>query len=369
MAKGPALGNRWSALEARRTYTLSDLLTGYDTMRRLTVAFLGLAVFAPEVLPAQDNPLEPKEWVVPWERTRPRDPHIDQSGRVWFVGQGGNYLAYLNPQSGEFKRYEIADGTHPHNVVVDERGGIWYTGNRNGRIVQLMPETGELKTIMMPDSIRDPHTMIWGKNGIAWFTAQQSHAVGRLDRNTGEVKIWRTGQRTRPYGIVMDPNDQPWFDLFGTNKIGTIDPKTLELKEFTLPEERARPRRIAVTSDGAVWYGDYSRGYLGRLDPKTGKVEEWQLPSGAGALPYAMTVDDQDRLWLAETGVQPNRLVAFDPKTRQFVANIPITSNGAERNTIRHMTFDRTNRKIWFGTDANTIGGVTVPVEMPKVIP
>ena len=65
--------------------------------------------------------------------------------------------------------------------------------------------------------------------------------------------------------------------------------------------------------------------------------------------------DDQDRLWLAETGVQPNRLVAFDPKTRQFVANIPIASNGAQRNTIRHMTFDRTNRKIWFGKRAQEI--------------
>jgi virginiamycin B lyase len=325
---------------------------------------------APAPAAAQDSPLDPREWNVPWDNTRPRDPVADQTGRVWFVGQRGNYVAYLDPRSGEFKRYEIAEGTNPHNIVVDERGGIWYTGNRNGRIVQLDPANGELKTIMMPDStIRDPHTMIWASNGVAWFTAQGAGAVGRLDRATGEVKIWRTGQRTRPYGIVVDANDRPWFDLFGTNKIGTIDPKTLEMKEYTIPEERARPRRIAVTTDGGVWWGDYARGMLGRLDPASGKIEEWALPSGARSLPYAMTVDDQDRLWLVETGVNPNKLVAFDAKTRQFVANIPIMSNGAERNTVRHMTFDKASRKIWFGTDAGTIGGVTVPVEIGKVVP
>ena len=340
-------------------------------MRRLTVALIGLAAYwAPAPAVAQDNPLEPKEFTVPWERTRPRDPVADQAGRVWFVGQAGNYVAYLDPKSGEFKRYSVADGTHPHNIVVDEQGGVWFTGNRNGRIVQLMPETGELKTVMMPDStIRDPHTMIWGKNGIAWFTAQQSNVVGRYDRNTGDLKTWQTGQRTRPYGIVMDSKDQPWFDLFGTNKIGTVDPKTMELKEFIIPDERARPRRIAVTSDDAVWWGDYSRGMIGRLDPATGKVEEWALPSGARSLPYAMTVDDRDRLWLAETGVNPNKLVAFDAKTRQFVASIDIPSNGAERNTIRHMTYDRASRKIWFGTDAGTIGSITVPLEINKVVP
>src|SRR5690554_1528109 len=59
-----------------------------------------------------------QEWPVPWEDTRPRDPYVDGQGRVWFVGQQGNYIAYLEPESGEFKRYEILEGTHPHNLIV-----------------------------------------------------------------------------------------------------------------------------------------------------------------------------------------------------------------------------------------------------------
>lgn len=337
-------------------------------MKALRVATLALLSAGPAM--AQDNPLEPKEFAVPWERTRPRDPIMDQAGRVWFVGQAGNYVAYLDPKTGEFKQYQIEQGTNPHNIVVDERGGVWFTGNRNSRIVQLNPETGDLKTYMMPDStVRDPHTMIWGKDGVAWFTAQGSQRIGRFDRKTGEIKLWRPSVTpSNPYGVVIDANGRPYFNLFQTNKIATIDPKTLEYKEFTLPDSTARARRIAVTSDGTVWFGDY-RGFLGHLNPKTGAYEEFPLPSGKGAGPYAMAQDDQDRVWLVEAAQQPNKLVAFDTKTKTWVANIPILSNGASRNTIRHMTYNKATRELWFGTDAGTIGKINVPRDIRKLTP
>src|SRR5215210_5156221 len=88
-------------------------------------------------------PLQVTEWTVPWEKSRPRDPYVDAHGRVWFVGQEGNYVAYLEPSSGKFKRYEIAKGTNPHNLVVDAAGRVWFSGNRNGTIGWLDAETGK----------------------------------------------------------------------------------------------------------------------------------------------------------------------------------------------------------------------------------
>jgi len=114
---------------------------------------------------------------------------------------------------------------------------------------------------------------------------------------------------------------------------------------------------MAITSDDRVWYVDYSRGFLGRLDPANGQFKEWALPGGPAALPYAMTSDDKDRLWMVETGPQPNRLVGFDPKTEKFFGITPIPSGGG---TVRHMMFDRRGGQIWFGTDNNTIGRAEV---------
>ena len=294
--------------------------------------------------------------------TRPRDPYVDAQGRVWFVGQAGNYIAYLDSDRGTFKRFEIDAGTHPHNLVVEKRM-VWFTGNQNGRIVRLDPATGKLTTFMIPDAtVRDPHTMVFDpKSGIAWFSAQNSNAVGRFDPATGNFRLWKTGADTRPYGVVIDSRGNAWFDLFGTNKLATIDARTLELRTYDLPAAKAHPRRIAITSRDQVYWGDYTRGYLGHLDPATGKMQEWALPAGPASLPYAMTTDDRDVIWIAQAGRQdaPATLVAFDPATSQFVAEVPVGLPGA--NTIRHMTFDKRHRQIWFGTDQGSIGRITVP--------
>lgn len=303
--------------------------------------------------------LDVKEWTVPWEGTRPRDPFVDAKGRVWFVGQQGNYVAYLEPKSGKFERYEIEAGTHPHNLVVDRKGMVWYTGNRNGRLVRLDPGTRKLTDYPMPDpEVRDPHTMILDDAGNAWFTAQQAGVVGRLDGASGKIRLWQMGEGTRPYGITFDGAGRVWFDLFGTNQLAMIDPTTMEPRRYPLPEG-ARPRRIGVTSDGAVWYPDYARGFLGRLDPASGKVQEFAMPGGAHSLPYAMAVDDRNRVWVAESGVQPNRLVGFDPGKRAFTDTAEV-SGGDAPNTIRHMVFHAPSREIWFGTDRNTIGRLKV---------
>jgi hypothetical protein len=53
----------------------------------------------------------------------------------------------------------------------------------------------------------------------------------------------------------------------GTHKLGTLDPDTMRIREYTLPATGARPRRIALAPDGTVYYTDFARAYLGHFDP------------------------------------------------------------------------------------------------------
>ncbi|MEK6688602.1 MAG: lyase [Gemmatimonadota bacterium] len=329
---------------------------------------LTLAVAVVLAPPAALDTIRITEWTVPWENSRPRDPYVDpKTGRIWFVGQAGNYVAYFVPGSTDFKRYELDEGVNPHNIIVDTDGTPWYAGNRAAHIGKLDPATGKITKYPMPDpAARDPHTMMFDGKGGIWFSLQNANMVGHLNQKTGAVKLVKmTRPNARPYGLVVDETGQPWFCEFGTNRMATIDPKTFQLKEYDLPAERARPRRMARTPDGIIWYGDYSRGFLGRLDPKTGEVREWPMPSGARSLPYAMTMDDQNRIWFVETGVQPNNLVGFDPRTEKFFSNTPVLPSGA--GTIRHMVFHKPTRSIWFGTDTNQLGRAVIPVRTELV--
>ncbi len=328
-------------------------------MRRIVLAAGALALYAAP-LAAQQPSLAIQEWTVPWERTRPRDPFVDRQGKVWFVGQTGHYVGRLDPATGEFTRFDLEPGAGPHNVIVAPDGMVWYSGNVTGYIGRLDPATGTITRFPMPDSsIRDPHTMVFDRRGDIWFTAQSGNVIGRLAVATGDIRLVRVSQpRSRPYGIMMDRQDRPWVVLFGTNRIATVDPATFALREYPLPRAEARPRRIAITSDGGIWYGDYAGGFLGRLDPRSGQVEEWPLPGGPSSRPYAIMQDDQDRVWVFETGAQPNVMVGFDTRTRRFMSPRPIPSGGG---TVRHVFFDPTSHAIWFGADVGTIGRAPVP--------
>ena len=311
---------------------------------------------------------ELQEWTVPYAASRPRDPMVGPDGDVWFVGQVGNYVAKLDPETGSFERFALPENAGPHNLIVEPSGTVWYAGNRDSHIGRLDPATGEIERFEMPDSAAgDPHTLVFDSRGDIWFTVQQGNFIGHLDKDTGEIRLVQAptirserGTSSRPYGIKMDADDRPWIALFNTNAIATVDPETFELETYELPEN-ALPRRLDITSDGMIWYGDYRRGYLGRLDPATGEVTEWMLPSGESSRPYAIAVDDADRIWVVETGVQPNQFVGFDPRTESFTS-VPVESGGG---TVRHMYFDADTNAIWFGADTNTVGVARLPPARP----
>ena len=118
---------------------------------------------------------------------------VAPDGKVWFVGQAGNYIANLDPATGAQKRHHRG-GHEPHTLIVDEKGTVG-AGNRNGRIGRLDPATGAIKVIMTGEA-KDPHTMVFDGKGHIWFTSQGSNRVGRLHMATEKVDL-------------VTPNDTP----------------------------------------------------------------------------------------------------------------------------------------------------------------
>lgn len=321
------------------------------------ILLLSAALFTSWSAPvaAQSENFGLKEWDVEWGG-RTRDPAVAPDGKVWFVGQAGNYIAVFDPKTEQFKRYEIEEGSNPHTLIVDSKGIVWYAGNRNGRIGRLDPATGAIKTVMTGEA-KDPHTMVFDDKGHIWFTAQGSNRIGRLHIASEKVElITPYEQPSNPYGIVLDRQGTPWVSLLRTNLIAKVDPATLKVTHVKQGNEKSRSRRLEVTSDGMIWYGDEARGFLGRINPANGETKEWQAPGGAGARPYALTKDDQGRIWFSESGPE-KRLVGFDPKTEKFFANISVSG------TIRHMFFDSKTKMMWFGTDANKIGRIVTTMK------
>jgi virginiamycin B lyase len=167
------------------------------------------------------------------------------------------------------------------------------------------------------------------------------------------IKEWDVPTpNSRPHDPALAPDGSLWYTGQMANKLGRLDPKTMEIKEYELPQG-ARPRRLALAADGAIYYSDYARGFLGRLDPATGKVEEWPSPGGPTSKPYGIAITGDGTIWYSESGVAPNTLVSFDPKSKKFLSNTPIPSGGG---VVRNMVATKEGKLYMACSGVNKVG-------------
>jgi virginiamycin B lyase len=297
-----------------------------------------------------------REWDVPTKGAHPHDPAVGADGALWFTEQMQNKIGRVDPATGEFKEFPLkVTYSGPHGLVADREGNIWFTGNFAHYIGKLDPKTGAVTEYKMPDEkAEDPHTAVFDANGILWFTVQAGNFVGRLDPKSGKVELKTVPTaNSHPYGIQMNSQGVPFFCEFFTNKMASIDPKTMAIREYALPEG-VRPRRMAIDAQDRVYFTDYEKGHLGRLDPKSGEVKMWDSPGGAKSNPYGIVVTPDGMVWYSESGVQPNTLVRFDPKTEAFAkTNIP--SGGG---TVRNMAATADGRIYLACSGVNKVGVV-----------
>ena len=262
---------------------------------------------------AGDVDIEIIEWTVPTLGQRSRDPAEAPDGSIWWTGMWASLAGRLDPVTGMMEEYRLPASARPHTIVPDNEGNIWYTGNSNASIGKLNPQTGEITEYKT--EARDPHSAVFHPNGNLYFTAQGAAMLGRLNPDTGDLIEINT--EPRPYGIQVAEDGTVWVAYNGTNKIGALNPDTMELKYYEVPNERTRIRRLSLDSQGMVWFVNSTMGKLGRLNPATGEIRQWDSPSGPSSHPYAIAVID-DIVWYNESGMRPDALVRFNPRTETF---------------------------------------------------
>ena len=304
------------------------------------------------ILAEGDFEIEITEWTVPTLGQRSRDPIEAPDGSIWWTGMWASLAGRLDPETGVMEEFHLPRESRPHSILPDADGNIWYTGNSNATIGMLNPETGAV--VEYQTEARDPHTAVFHPNGNLYFTSQGAGMLGRLDPSTGELTEIQT--EPRPYGIKVDAEGTVWVAYNGTNKLGALDPESMEVRYYDVPDERSRIRRLDVASDGSIWYGNSTMGKIGRLDPATGEIQEWPSPSGPTSHPYAFAIVD-DVIWYNESGMRPDALVRFDPVTEEFQSwQIP-----SGYGIIRNMWVTRDGNLLIHQTSSNRIGLVQIP--------
>jgi virginiamycin B lyase len=276
-----------------------------------------------------------REWAVPTKGAHPHDPAVGPGGELWFTEQMANKIGRLDPKTGKFKEYSLGKKKNagPHGIVADDQGNIWFTANFGGYIGKLDPSTGEVTEYKMPNQkASDPHSAVFDAFGVLWFTVQGGNMIGRLDPQTGQVILKEVPtEDALPYGIQVTSRSVPVFCELGSNKIGVIRPENLDITEYALPES-ARPRRLAIAPNNAVYFTDFKGGNLGLLNMNTGGVTMYPSPGGPDSNPYGIAITPDGMVWYSESGVNPNTIIRFDPRTETFARAVIPSGGGVVRN-------------------------------------
>jgi DNA-binding beta-propeller fold protein YncE len=131
-----------------------------------------------------------------------------------------------------------------------------------------------------------------------------------------------------------EPGDV-WVGLYGTRQLIRLDPytgDTLATISVAGGANNMRPYGAAAGPDGKVWFvwagwiNSPGRNLLGYVDPATNvfmKAPDVPVNVANCARPYGMTLDPQGRIWIANTGCEPE-LIYYDPATATWDGvNVP----------------------------------------------
>jgi streptogramin lyase len=264
-----------------------------------------------------------------------------------------------------FTRFPTPDPDwSPHGVVVDplaESVIVWWAG-RGVDVARLDPRSGETTTYGDTSSAMrwGGHTPVFDSSGDLWYSMIAADRIGHWDRQTDKIEHWDIPNKGgRPYGILVDQDDDVWIAEFYGCRVTRFDPDTETFREFVSPSAPCTLRRLGLDSAGRIWYGVFDAGRLGVLEPRTGRMHEYEI--GRFSEPYEAWIDPFDKVWMTDGG-QGGMLIRFDPETESLTHYpSPLRSDMPKMAITREGAIWYSNRSIAAAGEAPATVGVLYP--------
>jgi streptogramin lyase len=103
-----------------------------------------------------------------------------------------------------------------------------------------------------------------------WFAQYRGDKIGMLDTRTGEFREWAISPRwSSPYDVTIDKNDEAWTGSMLTDFVTRVDTKSGQSVNYLLPRE-TNIRRVFVdnsTTPVTFWVGSNHGASIVKLEP------------------------------------------------------------------------------------------------------
>ena len=260
------------------------------------------------------------------QRTGIHDVAPAPDGGVWFSAQRSGHLGWFDPASGKVELVALGAGSSPHGVIQGPDRAAWLTDGGQNAIVRVGWPDRAVRVFPLPagTAYANLNTAAFDGDGDLWFTGQ-SGVVGKVATKTGAVTVKQAPRGSGPYGICATPRGDVWWCSLAGSFIARIDRATGDSQIVEPPTPRQGARRVWSDSQGRIWVSEWLSGNVSMHDPVKSTWRTWKVP-GDNAKPYAVYVDDRDKVWLSDFG--SNAIFSFDAGTEKFT-RIALANEGA----------------------------------------
>ena len=203
------------------------------------------------------------EFTIPTQVSSPAGITAGPDGNLWFTETGGNKIGRITT-SGVITEFTIpTQASIPAGITAGPDGNLWFTENASCKIARITPTggitefQGPVKTFPGPFG---PASIVAGYDGNLWFNVIRS-GVGRIT-TSGMITMFQIpGGDSR--GIAAHSDGSLWITSYVY--LIKLSAKTGEPLTFLVPTTNSRPTGITIGPDGNPWFTEYNGNNIGRL--------------------------------------------------------------------------------------------------------
>ncbi len=160
---------------------------------------------------------------------------------------------------------------------------------------------------------RDP---VEAEDGTIWWVGQFGNILGHLDPRTGEMKEYTLPANADPHSVEIDNNGNIWYTGNHNGTVGMLKPGTEEFEVYEMPDPNALDPHTAIfDEDNTMFFTLQNSNMVGRLVPATGEIT-LVTPPTPDSKPYGIKIDSEGTVWIACNG--SNCLLSLDRETMEL---------------------------------------------------
>ena len=158
---------------------------------------------------------------------------------------------------------QLAPGTYPHGPF-QCGGNIWFAENTTNRIARLTPD-GSVTEKSLPQLHSNPFAVACGKDGV-YFTEYKVNKIGRINPMTLDITQWEIpSPGSIPMGLASGYDANIYFAESRANKIGRLSLKGENITEYRVPTSRALPDKVTPCFSSAICFSERGTQEIGVL--------------------------------------------------------------------------------------------------------